>query len=173
MRNVRSEIGSRCRACWGVGVLGGLRGTACLHRPAHPHPESSLARHALRFALPALRAGLRRSGSRCRLLSWGGTPAPLLYTTGYEWRGAEKSAMWVGVDVASANLQDSSHRRLARAPRRGLPGPRPQVLLTRFASRAVRWRPASRFFPRPAMKAPRPSHPRVAFRRAPVLSEPF
>ena len=77
---------------------------------------------------------------------------PPAFVDGYEWRDAEKGAMGGGVDVASANLQDSDQPRLARAPRRGLPGPRPQVLPTRFASRAVRRNPASRLFPRPGMK---------------------
>ena len=31
----------------------------------------------------------------------------------YVWRGAEKGAIWGGVDVASDNLHASSHRRLA------------------------------------------------------------
>jgi len=44
--------------------------------------------------LPALCAGLRRSGSRCRLLSYGGLLVPRFYAPGYEWRGVEKSAMW-------------------------------------------------------------------------------
>ena len=46
-------------------------------------------------------------------------------------------------DVASANLQDSNHHKLARAPRRGLRGQSPQVHPTTFASRAVRRIPAS------------------------------
>ncbi len=80
--------------------------------------------------------------------------------------------MWV--DVASANLQDSNHPRLARAPRRGLRGQTSQVLPTIIASRAVRRRPASRFFPRPVHCDIKPSarqRPPQAARRsdAPLL----
>ena len=61
----------------------------------------------------------------------------------------KKPRSWGGVDVASDNRQDSNHPRLARAPRRGLRGPGPQVLPTTSASRAVRWNPVIAFFPRP------------------------
>ena len=67
----------------------------------------------------------------------------------YVWRGSEKGAIWGGVDVASANLQNSNHRRLARAPRRGLRGQSSQVLPNTNASRAVRRSPVSRLFPSP------------------------
>ncbi len=36
---------------------------------------------------------------------------PHFYALGYEWRDAEKSAIWGGVDVASDNRQDSKHAR--------------------------------------------------------------
>ena len=63
--------------------------------------------------------------------------------------GARQSAIWADRRRASDNRQDSNHRRLARAPRRGLRGHSPQVHPTTFASRAVRRSPVSRFFPRP------------------------
>ena len=66
------------------------------------------------------------------------------------YRGSEKGAIWGGVDVASANLQNSNHRRLARASRRGLRGQSPQVLPNTNASRAVRRSPVSRLFPSPS-----------------------
>jgi len=111
------------------------------------------------FAALCLAGALRRA-SPFRLalppaVLWGVALAPPFYTTGYEWRGSEKSAIWGGVDVASDNPHDCNHRGLARAPRRGLPGPRPQAQPTRFASRAVRRSPVSRVFPSPGRKPPR------------------
>ncbi len=82
--------------------------------------------------------------------------APLFAMNVDVWRGPEKGAIWGGVDVASANLQDSNHRRLARAPTRGLRGQSSQVLPNTNASRAVRRSPVSRLFPSPGRSAPVP-----------------
>ncbi len=51
----------------------------------------------------------------------------------------------------SDNRQDSNQPRLARAPRGGLRGLRPQAPPATFASRPVRRSPVSRLFPRPGM----------------------
>ena len=60
-----------------------------------------------------------------------------------EWRGAAERDVGVRRRV-SDNRQDSNHPRLARAPRGGLRGLRPQVPPATFASRPVRRTPASR-----------------------------
>jgi hypothetical protein len=65
-------------------------------------------------------------------------PPPRMYG------GAWANAMWGSGGVASDNRSGSNHLRLARAPRRGLRGPRPQVPPATIASRAVRRNPASR-----------------------------
>ena len=57
--------GLGCRACLG-GVARWLAWLDSITPPAHPHPQSSLPRRSLRFALAARCAGLRPSGSRCR-----------------------------------------------------------------------------------------------------------
>ena len=136
-----------------------------LHRP--PTPTRNPPWRGIRCALPCRRVApgfaVPARAAACCLV--GGAPVPRVYTNGYEWRGAEKSAIWGGVDVASDNLQDSSHRRLARAPRRGLRGQSPQVNPTTFASRAVRRSPVSRFFPCPVgiLRTPVDTNPKLAF----------
>jgi len=64
--------GWRCRGCWGGGYWVGW--LVRLVDTAPPPPTRSPPWRGIRFALPCrrIRAGLRRSGSRCRLLSCGG-----------------------------------------------------------------------------------------------------
>ena len=96
---------------------------------------------------------------------WRGAAVSHFFAIGYEWRGAEKGATWGVVDAASDNPQDSNHHGLARATRLGLPGPGPQVLPTRSASRAVRCSPVSRLFTRPACRSTQENGSRWAAQR--------
>jgi len=140
------------RGCW----VGGMLWFDYTARPPPPVilPGAAGASHCLAgafapgFAVPA------RAAACCLI---GGVSVPHFYAPGYEWRGAEKGAMWGGVDAACANPQDSSHRGLAHATRLGLRGLRLQAPPATFASRAVRRSPASRLFPRPGRPRARPS----------------
>jgi hypothetical protein len=92
------------------------------------------------WRLEGLRAEARDLGFGVRGYGGNGTSAFIDSTYG----GARRGAMGGGVDVASDNRHACNQLRLARAPRRGLRGLRPQVHLTTIASRAVRRSPASR-----------------------------
>ena len=74
-------------------------------------------------------------------------------------RGAEKGAIWGGVDVASDNRQDSNQPRLAASSEARLAWSRPPVHPTTSASRAVSWNPVTGFFRAPLAAAPAPVLP--------------
>ena len=117
-------------------VLGGGSWVGWLVRfvcTAPPTPTRNPPWRGMRFALPCrrIRAGLRPSGSRCRLL-FGKVVVHVSVCRG----AAERDA---GVRRrVSDNRQDSNHPRLARAPRGALRGPRPQAPPATFARRPVR-----------------------------------
>ncbi len=138
-----SPGGLSCRGCWGAGL--GWVGWYGLITPPRPPPPVILpgAAFASLCLAGAFGAGLRPSGSRCRL------PVGKVLASCLRMEGRGKNPSWGGVDVTSDNRQDSNHPRLARVPRLGLRGPGPQVLPTTSASRAVRWNPVSGFFRAP------------------------
>jgi len=78
VKRVRAGLGpagSRCRGCGGGSLRELGAGQSLLHRP--PTPTRNPPWRGIRCALPCrrVRAGLRPSGSRCRLLScWGVFP---------------------------------------------------------------------------------------------------
>jgi len=121
-------------------------------------PALSLARALARALAPALApaptraTALAPAPSPARALA----PARALKSTYGGVRGGV-TRVWGG--VARDNRHACNHRRLARAPRLGLPGLRPQAQPASYASRAVRHSPVSR---RPA---PRDALPRTQLLR--------